>query len=181
MREHIIDRDYGDPAQRRTDAIDLALTTNWQRDDNAAEQIHAYIDDAIEDCVKAKHDAIDAAMSFVVRWFAEQERIIGLRDLQMFFPTYLETTAKIADIQERIEESRGDRTKLRETIYDAIEKNGYDEILQLYSAMKNSRDRVAVVVHREKIKDRCLWGFGIAGAVALVVSLIHLGLYSWRG
>ncbi len=35
------------------DAIDLVLTEKWQSDDAIEEQIHAYIDDAIEDCVKA--------------------------------------------------------------------------------------------------------------------------------
>src|SRR5260370_28518963 len=70
------------------DAIHLVLDKNWENDEAAAEQIHAYIDDAIEDCVKAKHDAIDAVMSFVVRWFWEQERLIGLRNVQQFYPDY---------------------------------------------------------------------------------------------
>jgi hypothetical protein len=56
------------------DLLELALTQDWENDDKSADQIHAYIEDAIEDCVKAKHDAIDAVMSFVVRWFSEQEK-----------------------------------------------------------------------------------------------------------
>jgi hypothetical protein len=158
------------------DAIQLALTTDWRNDEGAAEQIHAYIDDAIEDCIKAKHDAIDATMSFVIRWFSEQEQVIGLRHIQTFFPRYLEITSKISDIQEKIEESRGDRTRLREMIYDDIEKNGYDEILKLYKEMKASRERVARVIRYEKLKDRALWFFGGIGVVALIGEIVHLWL-----
>jgi hypothetical protein len=43
----------------------LVLTTDWQNDDELEGPIRAYIEDAIEDCIKAKHDAIDAALSFV--------------------------------------------------------------------------------------------------------------------
>jgi hypothetical protein len=132
------------------DAIHLVLSQNWQDDETTAEQIHAYIDDAIEDCIKAKHDAIDAVMSFVVRWFLEQERLIGLRNVQNFYPKYLPLTAKITDIQEKIEQSRGDRTRLRESIYDEIEKDGYDEILELYKEMRSSRKRVDRVIWRER-------------------------------
>jgi len=80
------------------DAISLAQTTEWESDDAAEGRIRAFIEDAIEDCVKAKHDAIDAALSFVTRWFFDQERQIGLKLVQQFYPHYLEITAKIADM-----------------------------------------------------------------------------------
>jgi hypothetical protein len=163
------------------DAIHLVLTHSWQDDENIEEQIHAYIDDAIEDCVKAKHDAIDAVMSFVVRWFSEQERLIGLRNVQHFYPNYLPLTAKIADIQGKIEQSRGDRTRLRESIYDEIENNGYDDILELYKEMRSSRRRVDKVIWRERWKNRILWIFGVAGFLALIVSIVHLYLYYRHG
>jgi hypothetical protein len=163
------------------DAIVLALDPNWENDEAAAEQIHAYLDDAIEDCVKAKHDAIDAVMSFVVRWFWEQEQLIGLRNVQNFYPEYLRLTATIADIQEKIEQSRGDRTRLRESIYNGIEEGPYDEILGLYKQMRSSRERVDRVVRREKWKDRILWFFGVAGFLALIVSIVHVYLYYLRG
>src|SRR5260370_24083743 len=59
------------------DCIELVLTKDWEHDEVLIEQIHTFLDDAIEDCVKAKHDAIDASMSFVTRWFYEQENKIG--------------------------------------------------------------------------------------------------------
>src|SRR6266852_3877988 len=115
-------------------------------------------------------------MSFVVRWFWDQERIIGLKNVQHFYPNYLSLTAKIADIQNQIEESRVDRTRLRDSIYNDIEKGGYDEILALYKEMLSSRTRVDRVIRRERWKNGILWAFGVAGFLALVVSMVHLYL-----
>ena len=120
-------------------------------------------------------------LSFVTRWFHDQEQLIGLENLIVFYPNYLEVTAKIADMQEKVEESRADRTKLRESIYDAIEQNGYDEILGLLKQMKASRERVERIVMWEKTKDRILWVFGIAGFAALIVSIVHLVAYFKHG
>jgi hypothetical protein len=120
-------------------------------------------------------------MSFVVRWFWEQERLIGLRNVQHFYPDYLRLTATITDIQEKIEQSRGDRTRLRESIYNGIEEGPYDEILALYKQMRSSRERVDRLVRREKWKDRILWFFGVAGFLALIVSIVHVYLYYLHG
>jgi hypothetical protein len=163
------------------DAIELVLNSNWTTDRVAYNQIHEFIDDAIEDCVKAKHDAIDAVMSFVVRWFSDQERIIGLDNIQRFYPNYLAATAKITDMQDKIEESRKDRTKLRTAIYNEIEKGGYDEVLTLYKQMRDSKHRVDAAVKRRSRKDRWLLYLAIAGAVGVAISVVHFAVYYYRG
>jgi hypothetical protein len=50
------------------------------------------------------------------------------------------TRLLIKRIQDKIEESRGDRTALRDSIYDGIEVNGYDQVLTLYYNMRLSRE-----------------------------------------
>jgi len=162
-------------AGRKTiDAIYLVLTTDWQNDDELEGPIRAYIEDAIEDCIKAKHDAIDAALSFVTRWLAEQEIRIGLKYIQQFYPNYLEIVARIADIQEEIEESRRNRTEKRDSIYDKIDVEGYDAILKLYRNMMVSRNLVDRTIRKDKIRDNVLLGLGIAGAVGLIVAVLDL-------
>lgn len=132
------------------DSIQLALSHDLAADQATHGKACAWIGDATEDCVKAKHDAIDAMMNFVTGWFDETERLIQMDRLTQFFPDYLPVTAKIIGIQERIAESRQDRTKLRDGIYNEIEKDGYPEILQLFNTMRVSKDRLLEIVAREQ-------------------------------
>lgn len=153
------------------DVIQIAQSNDWRTDPEISEKLHAYIDDAIEDCVKAKHDAIDAVISFVVRWFNEHERKLGLSYLHKCFPTYLEVTAKIADIQEKIEESRQNRTQKRDGLYDEIEIDGYDAILNLYQQMRLSEKRINRIIRTEKLAWYALWFFGVTGFVIGILAL----------
>jgi hypothetical protein len=84
------------------DAIELILTKNIQTDVHTKGKVRAYIADATEDCVKAKHDAIDAMMDFVSSWFSHTEKKLTLRKVQLCFPDYLKTTSIIFDLQDKI-------------------------------------------------------------------------------
>lgn len=155
------------------DSLLLLQTENWKADDTERQKILASLADATEDCVKAKHDAIDAILLFVASWFDRTERQSGLSEIQKYFPDYIEITGKIIDLQNRISESRGDRTVLRDTIYDGIESEGYDEVLALYEKMRQSEPRVQREIRAERRRTRILvWGT----IVAVVVALLALGI-----
>jgi len=124
------------------DVIDLMLKSDWRSDQEVREKIKRYIADAIEDCIKAKHDAIDSMVVFVTTWFYELEERIGVRRLQEIFPEYLDVTARIASIQEDIAASREERHEARDSVYDRIEATGYDDVLKLYDKMRLSRERI---------------------------------------
>lgn len=106
------------------DAIEICLTQDIQANPKARAKVHSYIADATEDCVKAKHDAIDAMMTFVTTWFHRAEAFLTLERVQHFFPSYLATVSMIATIQDNITASRGDRNRLRDSIYDDIDVEG---------------------------------------------------------
>lgn len=131
------------------DALQLILNANWQNDPAIREQIRRYLADAIEDCVKAKHDSIDAMIDFVTTWFDELEEKIGLKRLIEMFPEYLDVTARIVGVQDKIAHSREHRTTTRDKVYDDIEANDYEVILDLYNKMRLSRPRVQSVVDAE--------------------------------
>jgi hypothetical protein len=154
------------------DALDIILEHNIAADTAAHDRVHDYLSDATEDCVKAKHDAIDAIMSFVTGWFKKIEAKVSLTKVQTLFPDYLEATGKIADIQAKITESRKSRTKLRDAIYNAIDQGDYDKILALFERMERSKDRVEAEILGAKIKEGFLWFLTIAGVVLGMVGLI---------
>jgi len=150
------------------------------------QKILEYLADATEDCVKAKHDAIDSILDFVTSWFDRTENKLGLTSVQHFFPNYIVVTAKIADIQDKIADSRADRTKLRDSIYDRIDNEDYDETLALYKTMKLSEARVEAEVQAEtrakeefvlrqvaiQREGRINLAIGVAGGILAVVGLI---------
>jgi hypothetical protein len=159
------------------DALDLVLKKDLNHDKEARKKIHSYIADATEDCVKAKHDAIDSMMDFVVIWFNDVENSLSLTKVQQFFPDYLQTTSLIADIQTKIAESRQDRTNSRDTIYDAIDGDGYEKILKLFDTMRLSKDRVNAEIRKERTEKIWLWIITIAsllfGVVGVLVAFVH--------
>jgi hypothetical protein len=87
------------------DAQKLLLEKDWRNDTDAHDLICRYLADSIEDCVKAKHDAIDAMLDFVTIWFKDSEERIGLGHLIKIFPEYLDVTSRILGVQEKIAQS----------------------------------------------------------------------------
>lgn len=151
------------------DALQLILHTDWQNDNQIYEQIRRYLADAIEDCVKAKHDSIDAMVDFVTTWFDELEDRISLKKLIEMFPEYLDVTSRIAVIQDKIAHSRQHRTTARDSVYDEIEANDYEDILRLYDKMRLSRDRVQAIVDSDTLRE---WINIIALAVNIVLGAV---------
>jgi len=151
------------------DAMQLILSKDWQNDTEIYEQIRRYLADAIEDCVKAKHDSIDAMIDFVTTWFDELEQRIGLRKLTEIFPEYLDITSKIAEVQDKIAHSREHRTTARDSVYDEIEAKDYEDILKLYNKMRLSKNRVQAIVNSD---NRQAWINAIALAVNIVLGVV---------
>jgi hypothetical protein len=135
------------------DALQLILNANWQNDRDVYERICRYLADAIEDCVKAKHDSIDAMIDFVTTWFDELEGKIGLKKLLELFPEYLDVTTRIVAAQDKIAHSREHRLTSRDSVYDEIEANDYEVILGLYNKMRLSKDRVQAIVNSDNRRE----------------------------
>lgn len=156
------------------DALALALqSANIDDDEDAKNHIRRYLADALEDCVKAKHDAIDAMIDFVTIWFSEVEEEIGLDELIKYFPNHVILTGKISAIQNKIAESRGERHLGRDGVYDSIEKTEYGEILELYQSMKTSRNRIEISARKHKrTKIISLLAGPVIGVIAILVALI---------
>jgi hypothetical protein len=164
--------------RKLADANKLILEEKWQTSEKEKTRILAFLADATEDCVKSKHDSIDAMMLFVAAWFERTEKKLGLSEIQKYFPDYVQITGKIIQVQELISESRGDRTTLRDTIYDEIEKSGYDQILSLFQRMKVSEPRVQAEVRAERRRTRILvWGTILC--VVLAVPALALAILAY--
>jgi hypothetical protein len=158
------------------DAHALIREKDWKNDSKTYEDICRFLADAIEDCVKAKHDAIDAMVDFVTNWFNELEARVGPEKLVSLFPEYLVTTASIAQIQDKIAQSRENRIAARDGVYDEIEKVEYKSLLDLYDKMRLSRDRIDLIHSSQRRKERSDFYLLFVPAAAAVF-LVLLEIY----
>lgn len=147
------------------DVVDLARSNDWENDPSILDTMSAYLADATEDCVKAKHDAIDAMLDFVTVWLNDAEQKLGLDQLVSHFPQYNEVISKIAQWNEEIEASRGDRISKRDEIYNDFENADFDEILSFYDMMRQSEERVTLAIRRAKIQNRIKFWATILGPI----------------
>jgi len=161
------------------DALTLALERDVADNSLHGESVRRYVDDAFEDCVKAKNDAIDAVLDFVTIWFHEIETGPGSEGVTKYFQDLNEQTSKIAGIQDLIAGSRGDRNGNRDDLCDQIERSGDDDILTLFSKMRASKDRVEAQVRRERANQsnspdlRSPWSGRNSSGNPLVARLTH--------
>ena len=163
------------------DAQLLLLDKDWKNDQDEYDNICRFLADAIEDCVKAKHDAIDAMLYFVTIWFKENEKRIGLHRLMEIFPNYIDVTAQISAVQAKIARSREDRVSARDGLYDEIEIQDYDMMLLLYDKMSISKDRIQRIASRAEWMERILaWGTGII-TIGTVILVIDILVKFWSG
>jgi len=80
------------------------------------------IEDAIFDCCRARHDAIDAATSKISADFRISIKKIGPKNLLQYFPKFTEIFAILQDTRRKIVESRGNRDN-RDEIYKTIQES----------------------------------------------------------
>jgi hypothetical protein len=98
----------------------------------------------------------------------------GLAKLQKYYPDYLDILTIIIDIQEKIEKSRGERTKDRDAIYDEIENTSYETIIKFYDRTRSTKGRVQAAITREFLRDSFIIGLGVAELiVGLVAVILH--------
>lgn len=161
--------------RKLVDSHHIINSRDWKNDPEAHDLICRYLADAIEDCVKAKHDAIDAMVDFVTIWFKEHEERIGLKNIVRLFPEYLEATGRIARIQSKIAKSREDRITSRDGVYNEIEETDYQTLIDLYEKMYLSQGRVDEIIRSDSRKKTLkFWLLFIPAAGAIILILFEI-------
>jgi len=91
--------------------------------------------DALMNCLRARHDAIDAATSKITVHLDLAVQKLGAARVLTYFPSWGETYAHLSDVREKIAVSRGSRNE-RAAIYATIEAADLPKIIKLYSEFK---------------------------------------------
>jgi hypothetical protein len=130
--------------------------------------------DAEFDCLRARHDAIDAAVSKIAIQLALMEEKLTLEVVLQVAPEYRQIALKVVEIKKKIRVSRKDRTN-RVNIYAVIETADFPNLVDAYNAMRLSEPLMIRLAKRSRWRDFYgKWGFwiGVAG--------LGLALYLWK-
>ena len=133
------------------------------------EAVRAHLTEAIENCRKARHDAIDSATNYIHEQLDKLSEQVGLAVLCQAFPNYASLRKTIKAIDERIVASRKDRCCLDDE-YEKIKRDHLLKAVDLYHELECSEDAIKAIQKKQR-KDFVL---GIVG-VGLVVGLIASG------
>jgi hypothetical protein len=157
-------------AARRVVQAELDFANGYATDD----EIGAHLTEAIENCRKARHDAIDSAVNFVHEQLDVLKDNVGLPVLVQAFPGYAALRARINEIDERIVASRKNRAKLDDE-YEAIKREHLTQIVDLYRQMECSRPAIESIIKKQKwdfVQGVILVGLvvGIAGSSLVTVA-----------
>lgn len=136
-----------------------------------AEQAAIILRDAQLDCMRARHDAVDAATSKVLVHLELAVGNLGASRVLSAFPKWSETYKHLVDVRAQIVTSREHRND-RERIYTLIETADLPQIVKLYDEFCAQEPRLIREAKIGRWKEVGLWGLTIASLVLAVVSLL---------
>ena len=135
----------------------------------ALDEIRTHFLEAIENCRKARHDAIDSCIAFVHSEIDALLRNVGksyLDEIHRFFPNYPTLKKEMRSVNERMVRSRKDRSRLDEE-YELMAENHLASIVDFYSELEDSKPLLA---NYQRRRSRQFWG-GVV-VVGVVVGIL---------
>jgi hypothetical protein len=142
------------------------------------EDIRVHLTEAIENCRKARHDAIDSAINFVHEQLDAVCQSVGLAIISQAFPRYTQLRGKIKAVDARIVSSRKDRHALDDE-YETIKRDHLTEVVDLYHELECSQDVIKSIQRKER--NSLLIGGALLGLIigSLVVIADKRGYFDW--
>jgi hypothetical protein len=140
-----------------------------------AEEARALLEDARFSCHRARHDAIDAAISVMSIDADALAKQMGYDVVHNSFPDFVNFLGRLDAVRQSIVASRGKRSS-RDEIYSAITTSDFPGLVQDYKDLRRSETAMRIIVSRKKLG---LWLSIIAGVLIAIPGYI-MGWYFWR-
>jgi hypothetical protein len=133
-------------------------------------QLRVHLIEAIENCRKARHDALDSAVNFVHEELDKLIDLAGLEVVAQGFPEYAALKVSLNEVSKHIVESRKTRERLDDK-YEEIKREHIRQVVELYLKMETSVDVINAITKRRSSE---FWKgvFLVGGVIGLVVGLI---------
>lgn len=144
-------------------------------DDEANKDIvEGLLQDALFDCLRARHDAVDAATAQIAVTLDLAAEKLGYDVITQTFHKFTELRAKLNSVRSKIVESRGNRSN-REAIYSVVETIDFPQFVALFSEFQESEPimvELAKSARRTKLKNDVFGYIGIAGFIVGVIGIV---------
>lgn len=133
------------------------------------QELEIHLIEAIQNCIKARHDALDAAVHFIHKRIATLIGAVGIFEVRAHFPNFNLLEEEIKAIDRKIIEARADRSKL-DGNYDAILLEHRDKLIGFYKELESSEFVIRKsLLAQKKINHRNLL---ISSGVGFILGII---------
>lgn len=119
------------------------------------DQISALLNDALFDCHRARHDAIDAGTSKIAIDLEIMTRRLGHDVILPAYPEFPRLYKSLRSVRAKIAESRKDRDN-REAIYSTLESCDFPALVKQYSDLKENEDMMKAMATGLALRVRML-------------------------
>lgn len=149
--------------------VDALLSVASENADE--ETVRSLVQDALFNCHRARHDAIDAATSAMARNFEHARSRLSSTVILRLTPDFPVIADKLQTLRNKIAESRRQRDR-RDLIYSAIEGDDFKKIVEFYLRFKDSQEAMVAEQQRERLFKTASLALGAAGAALAAVCLL---------
>jgi hypothetical protein len=136
-----------------------------------AGEISALLNDALFDCYRARHDAIDAGTSKIAIDLEIMISRLGYEVILSVHPAFPKLFQDLQKIRDKIIDSRRDREN-REKIYSVLEASDFPVLVKSFAELRgNEHMMVAMAKRRRRSELIGIVGF-ITAAIAIIVAIL---------
>jgi hypothetical protein len=144
-----------------------------RRGDREAQRTH--LEDFVQCCVRARHDAVDAIVSYITLYLEELETAVGSDLVETYFPSYVVLKRNLYSTAKLVAESRRDRES-RNKIYSTINSEFVDKLIAQYRELSTARPQIFAAQNKRDGRQHQIWlvvalALSLIAAAALAVSL----------
>jgi hypothetical protein len=129
-------------------------------------EISALLNDALFDCYRARHDAIDAGTSKIAIDLDIMTSKLGYEVILPVHPAFPKLFQDLQKIREKIIESRRDREN-RENIYSVLEVSDFPALVKAFNELKGNEHMMIAMAKRRRRSEL----IGIVGGIAAVLAI----------
>lgn len=135
-------------------------------------EITPLLEDVLFDCLRARHDAIDSAVSKIALDCEAATSKLGYNAVLQAFPKFSDLFVKISEINKNITESRKDRNN-REKIYETVSQSSFPELIDLYNEFQASEPIMVALAQSERRNKLIMYGLSALAIVVAIVTAIY--------
>jgi hypothetical protein len=139
--------------------------------DGAEENARLLLRDALFDCCRARHDAIDAATSKISADLDLAVKKLGPDTVLQNFPKITDLLGELGAVRDKIAMSREKRDD-RDAIYDSIERDRLTDIVGLFRTFRASEPLMKAAAKKQRRRNAANYGLGAVGALLAALGII---------